>query len=1617
MCHSLHSPPFYLLAVMQQFFMMESFRYGILSLPLGEALTSDARKEHLLYQLQRMFGWLELSHRRAYDPAPWCVSYKDMDGKPTNFFIQQDAQEYLTTLLDRVEFGLKGTPRAGLVQQVLGLETREARYCTGGCNTVKTSSEPHVCLTIEVTKGNMTSALDGLTAWEDIQGYDCEACGRKTTLRKRNTLGSLSNTLIVHLNRFEMNYETGLPSKLNNRFEFPSTLDLGAYSFQSWAKAQAAAGHAVPDAGPEQPPEYYSYQLVGVVVHTGTLESGHYYSFIKERGPRAAAKAAEREAALYGQPLQSNDAASGGSTAAAAIAAAVASGPGGVTSSPSPLSSSASYSGRWLEFNDHIVSDFDPANIPAECFGGTIISQHAVTRQPMEVPVVKNAYMLVYERSAPQPVPVSPEHVPHLVLQAPGAADVIGTAADDAPMSDSSAAASAPSSAGSKSGGSWLGAVPGFLGNILGSVAGAPAGSDAAASGGAMKRARTSEGGASTTTSPPAPALTSLLAPPPPAVVPTARPTLVGATSSDISGPLPPTHVPPTSLVPRDPISGRGYLPASVAEEVLSDNAVLARNVRLMDPDLVPFLHLTADSLSRHGCTQPVTSDAVGTVPVERLPHAPLPQDSVTNAEAVLRAAIASESTFASPENELWAYEPAEAAMALVLHAFLPIARAAHGPTVIPHLTYTLCRLVAHVPVAEHLLRAVASSIPGRDGVIPTAPLPSSLAEAAAAEGSEGGEGVQDKRLTRLGFDLMRDALFAPVAANTRASFGRLLLTALLATSYSGPEPKASKLRAIAPAPADSSHKLTYMPDTITRDFLRRACSLEYFDIAVSSAFKQWDQYFGVLYDYARGGFGCGLPLVLTSLPADSAGNDMLNGLTQPWPPAAAAATAGSGAGSAAAGNNGSGGLVVPVSEALAAWAEGRFMAAPSVLSPRLRAPSTPTPKSSSSSSSSSASSSAAAGTPTSARDETRWRFLLVAGYHIRRFLQGEQWLAEKVMDLYLGKILSPGVDLLAGAPASARAHDGAQYARPQQRKSFSSRNSSGTPVWVRAFDLMALLLRCCYNHANGRALAPTPPGAVLLGPVPPARHETIVPDQAHHLPTAASGSAAAIDDDGAGTTPAAAQEAWDSERKKLSSDNSIDEKQLAPFSLLPWVPPALRETFPVPLPDPSGAERSSLRYESQAPDALNLKVRAHAVLRAALRLNKAVSSYSKATKSFIDMDTNKHVRGDPSELFRGSTVTFEADAANALQPRWEGSEQAQYFDPSQPEGFTLIDVGTWSEGAKDRHILSDILRTSDGLFWGAVTGALAEHAGGDVWYRFPHGPNPEAVAAMAVHVSTCSNVYTDAVRNAVYEAICESSPEELLPFLMILEATCNIRDAFTPWRLGQAAQALYSCYSSSFNTTGTNADVDWTVNAALVLLRFSLLFPGVLNGIPNSNCSGWHVLYNGGALNELFRRLEAVERDPKNGWGSAPAWQAAAIRPEWRIEAVGAGATAPAVPASDPQTALQSHLLSRLAGPVTALPLREEHDILHTHVKGLTVSMKATLALHRLERAYGKPLPRKPVVPQPQPLQAPASASGGGGGGTTTVHNPNAKSGGGSRGSRGGGGGTPGADHVAREA
>lgn len=165
---------------------------------------------------------------------------------------------------------------------------------------------------------------------EGDNAYFCEACDKKINTLKRCCIKRMPNTLFAVLKRIDFDYETLQRDKINDYCEFPMELDMRPYSQQEMARQDLLAkmeekGRAVDDLNEDEllvlnrqvPDNYYKYTLKGIICHYGTADQGHYYSFIKDR---------EREARTG--------------------------------------------ESRWFEFNDTIVRDFDPAEIPDECYGG-----------------------------------------------------------------------------------------------------------------------------------------------------------------------------------------------------------------------------------------------------------------------------------------------------------------------------------------------------------------------------------------------------------------------------------------------------------------------------------------------------------------------------------------------------------------------------------------------------------------------------------------------------------------------------------------------------------------------------------------------------------------------------------------------------------------------------------------------------------------------------------------------------------------------------------------------------------------------------------------------------------------------------------------------------------------------------------------------------------------------------------------------------------------------------------------------------------------------------------------------------------------------------------------------
>lgn len=322
----------YMNSMLQQIYMVPSFRKSILQVDDLEQPNfdnSNSFDDNFLHQLQRMFSFLQYSNRQDYNPEGFCHSFKDYEGNPTNILIQQDAQEFFSRFIDKVESSLKNTNFKYLVHSCFGGKVCSQLTCSGGCNSKLNRFEDMFFLSLDVRNmKTIYDSLDKYIAVEKIDEYNCEKCKRKVTISKRNALAELPNVLIIHLQRIFYNFETDRNEKINSRLEFPKVLNLKDYTIeelerQSFSEEKKednplekqeagvddnenniADGNDVNDSEHKESinknqnakkkneyayeneeiyfksDEYYEYHLVGVNIHIGSADAGHYFSYI-----------------------------------------------------------------------------------------------------------------------------------------------------------------------------------------------------------------------------------------------------------------------------------------------------------------------------------------------------------------------------------------------------------------------------------------------------------------------------------------------------------------------------------------------------------------------------------------------------------------------------------------------------------------------------------------------------------------------------------------------------------------------------------------------------------------------------------------------------------------------------------------------------------------------------------------------------------------------------------------------------------------------------------------------------------------------------------------------------------------------------------------------------------------------------------------------------------------------------------------------------------------------------------------------------------------------------------------------------------------------------------------
>ena len=312
----------YLNSILQQLFMVPSFTNEMLSIesPVTnqqtpqQTLNGNGNKSNnkqtpdgngtgingaLLYELQRVLLALRESQKKYLNPKDLCGTVNNAEGKPIDLWEQTDCQESLVALLHQLEYNLKQISPSSFDKDTLlddhfGCKLRYLVKCSNGHVTKRDEKHMSLALSVKDTP-NISDAFDKFTEAEVLDGdnkYQCSKCNKKVAAVRRQTIYKPPKQLILCLKRFEWNFETGGRQKLNTRFEFEPVINIRKYLNTNFPEEEAD------DNDDEEESKYsdddndnnnkdddllYIYDLVGIVIHQGQADRGHYYAYIKDR--------------------------------------------------------------------------------------------------------------------------------------------------------------------------------------------------------------------------------------------------------------------------------------------------------------------------------------------------------------------------------------------------------------------------------------------------------------------------------------------------------------------------------------------------------------------------------------------------------------------------------------------------------------------------------------------------------------------------------------------------------------------------------------------------------------------------------------------------------------------------------------------------------------------------------------------------------------------------------------------------------------------------------------------------------------------------------------------------------------------------------------------------------------------------------------------------------------------------------------------------------------------------------------------------------------------------------------------------------------------------------------
>ena len=279
-------------------FQKDLFNFNIIK---NEKDNENDLKYSTIYNMQLSFTNLKKTCMPFYPPINFIRSFKTaFNGEPISLGVQQDTDEFLAILCDELEkeakkYGkenfLENSFKGKITNEIVSLEKEYPYYSQ--------TDEPFYRITLDI-KGhnNLEDALDAYIKGEILDGdnkYYVEKYNKKISIKKRTSIKKIGNQIIIHLKRFEFDFITFQNNKLNDYLRFPLNINL-----KKWTrifirtnevnneKSGNSQGNNFSEVSEEEKEnlndEKMNYELTGILIHSGaSLQSGHYYSFIKDQ--------------------------------------------------------------------------------------------------------------------------------------------------------------------------------------------------------------------------------------------------------------------------------------------------------------------------------------------------------------------------------------------------------------------------------------------------------------------------------------------------------------------------------------------------------------------------------------------------------------------------------------------------------------------------------------------------------------------------------------------------------------------------------------------------------------------------------------------------------------------------------------------------------------------------------------------------------------------------------------------------------------------------------------------------------------------------------------------------------------------------------------------------------------------------------------------------------------------------------------------------------------------------------------------------------------------------------------------------------------------------------------